>query len=161
MADRIVVLRDGRVEQVGRPLDLYNEPANRFVAGFIGAPRMNFLDGRLLEDDAGTRIVLDCGYELSIRHSASLGAETPINVGIRPEAIEVSLEGAGDLPVTVENFEQLGAITYIYTRLSSDERLTVQLPWQVPLERGQIIHATLPRSNIHLFGADERKIAFS
>ena len=148
MADRIVVLRGGRIEQQGRPLDLYNHPTNKFVAGFIGAPQMNFLKGRLAGDVAH----LDCG----ISHAVAVqGAEQEITLGIRPEAIEVSLEGSGDAQVKVQNYEQLGAITYIYTAFENGETLTVQLPRQIPLKRGQMIGVSFDAEAAHVFGADE------
>ena len=87
MADRIVVLRGGRIEQVGRPLDIYNTPANRFVAGFIGAPQMNFLAGTLSD---GT-LTLDCGFT---RPMNAEGHQGPVTLGIRPESIDVDLDGA-------------------------------------------------------------------
>ena len=155
MADRIVVLRGGRVEQVGKPLDLYNQPANKFVAGFIGAPRMNFLEGRITS--AGeTKLVLDCGHSRAI-HPVTPQIDRSVSVGIRPEAIEVSTDGTGDIPVRVNNFEQLGSVTYIYTQLANGERLTVQLPRQVPLERNQELRISFPDSSVHLFGDDDEQ----
>ena len=155
MADRIVVLRGGRVEQVGKPLDLYNHPANKFVAGFIGAPRMNFLEGRITS--AGeTTLLLDCGHSRAI-HPATPQIDRAVSVGIRPEAIEVSIDGSGDIPVRVNNFEQLGSVTYIYTQLANGERLTVQLPRQVPLERNQELQISFPDASVHLFANDDEQ----
>ncbi|WP_421726105.1 ABC transporter ATP-binding protein [Bauldia sp.] len=155
MADRIVVLRDGRVEQVGKPLDLYNEPANKFVAGFIGAPRMNFLDGRITT--AGeTQLVLDCGHSRAIR-PVKPQTDRGVSVGIRPEEIEVSTSGVGDIAVRVNNFEQLGSVTYIYTQLANGEKLTVQLPRQVPLERNQELQISFPNDSVHVFGSDDEQ----
>lgn len=150
MADRIVVLRGGNVEQIGKPLDLYNHPANKFVAGFIGAPQMNFLNGRLesrtLELDAGLR------REIAVANTG----QQAVTLGIRPEAIDVSLEGKGDLQVSVRNFEQLGAVTYIYAAFPNGEPLTVQLGQQIPLERGQKIGVSFNTEHFHVFGEDER-----
>ncbi|MEM9427511.1 MAG: sn-glycerol-3-phosphate ABC transporter ATP-binding protein UgpC [Pseudomonadota bacterium] len=154
MADRIVVLRGGHIEQVGRPLDLYNNPANKFVAGFIGAPQMNFLGGRL----SGSTLTLDSGMtrDLPITHDKP----EAVTLGIRPEAIDVSLEGNGDGQVEVRNFEQLGAVTYIYAAFPNGEPLTVQLARQVPLTRGQKVGVTLPTDSFHIFGEDERALPF-
>jgi lactose/L-arabinose transport system ATP-binding protein len=88
LADRIVVLRAGRVEQVGAPLELYNDPANQFVAGFIGSPRMNFLAAESLGSAGGPtrfRLVNQGGAEIALPLSASLPPGTPAVVGIRPE----------------------------------------------------------------------------
>jgi ABC-type sugar transport system ATPase subunit len=148
MADRIVVLRGGRIEQVGAPLDLYNHPANRFVAGFIGAPQMNFLKGAL----DGRTLRLDSGMvrDVPVAQAGSL----PVTLGVRPEAIGVSLDGHGDVQVVVKNFEQLGSVTYIYTAFPNGETLTVQLPRQIPLTRGQTIGVTFDAASFHLFGGE-------
>jgi len=147
MADRIVVLRGGHIEQVGKPLDLYNHPANKFVAGFIGAPQMNFLTGL----KAGKALSFDSGLQ---RDVPFVGGDGKVTLGIRPEAIGVSLEGEGDQQITVQNFEQLGSVTYIYGAFANGESLTVQLPHQIPLSRGQTIGVTLPTEAFHIFGGD-------
>ncbi len=149
MANRIVVLRGGHIEQVGKPLDLYNHPANKFVAGFIGAPQMNFLSGTL----NGTSLSLDSGLQrdVPVVHS---GAQK-VTLGVRPESIGVSLDGTGDQTVKVQNFEQLGAVTYIYAAFANGEALTVQLPHQIPLQRGQEIGVTFVSDSFHIFGEDE------
>ncbi len=148
MADRIVVLRDGRIEQAGRPLDLYNRPANRFVAGFIGAPQMNFLEGRVRQG----RLSLDSG--LTRRLQLASGRDGGVTVGIRPEAVGVSIEAPGDMRAKVRNFEQLGSVTYIYAAFENGERLTVQLAEQVPLRRGQAIGVRLPTDSFHVFDGE-------
>jgi ABC-type sugar transport system ATPase subunit len=147
MADRIVVLRKGIIEQVGRPLDLYNHPANKFVAGFIGAPQMNFLGGTAT---AGA-ITLDCGGTKQVPFAEVPPDGARVSVGIRPETIVVALDGTGELTGTVTSFEQLGSVTYIYTALPNGEKLTMQLAAQVPLMRGQPIGITLPPEHTHVF----------
>lgn len=156
MADRIVVLRGGHIEQVGSPLDLYNYPANKFVAGFIGAPQMNFLAGKL----QGDALQLDCGLNRSVNLKGTVASQ-PVTLGIRPEAIAVSLEGEGDALVKVQNYEQLGAVTYIYAVFDNGERLTVQLPKQIPLKRGQKIGVSFETEHFHLFGEDEISIGLT
>ena len=148
MADRIVVLRDGRIEQVGLPLDLYNNPANRFVAGFIGAPQMNFLEGRIER----SRLSLNCGLTRDVQLAAR--SDGRVTLGIRPEAIGVSLDGTGDMQIKVRNFEQLGSVTYIYGTFENGERLTVQLGEQIPLQRNQTIGVTLPTDRFHVFDGE-------
>lgn len=150
MADKIVVLRNGRVEQIGVPLDLYNRPANRFVAGFIGAPQMNFLSGKA----TATGVRMNGTLEKPVELAADVHDQAVV-VGVRPEAIGVSLNGEGDAKATVRNFEQLGAITYIYSELASGEALTVQLASQIPLNRGQEIGVTLPADSLHVFAEDD------
>jgi len=117
LADRIVVLRSGEVQQVGAPLELYHRPANRFVGGFIGSPSMNFLDGRMLgeEDDrgivetAGSRIALPKGRRL-----AAVGQR--LLVGIRPEHLSLG-EGPGTIAGTVEVIEPMGFEAHLHVRL--------------------------------------------
>ena len=152
MADRIVVLRGGNIEQVGRPLDLYNHPTNKFVAGFIGAPQMNFLTGRVSHGE----LQLESGLHRQIR---LVSGDQPVTLGIRPEAMQVDLNGSGDVRVRVTNFEQLGAVTYIYATFDNGETLTVQLPHQIPLNRGQEIGVTLPSDAFHIFGQDEQALS--
>ena len=149
MADRIVILKDGLVEQIGRPLDLYNHPANRFVAGFIGAPQMNFLQGEVAKGEVV--FARDVRKQVELTADATDGAVT---VGVRPESLLVSLDGKGDIEATVRNYEQLGSITYIYCTISTGEPLTVQLASQVPLQRGQTIGVSMPEAKLHVFAAD-------
>ncbi|MBM1222335.1 ABC transporter ATP-binding protein [Ponticoccus sp. SC2-23] len=149
MANRIVVLRGGRIEQVGRPLDLYNHPANKFVAGFIGAPQMNFLRSTL----EGRTVTLESGIRRDLPLADSHAAQ-PATVGIRPETIEVSLDGHGDQQIEVENFEQLGSVTYIYGAFPNGEKLTVQIGQQIPLNRGQKVGVTFPTKAFHVFAGE-------
>jgi len=152
MANRIVVLRGGRVEQIGRPLELYNFPANRFVAGFIGAPQMNFLKGSSSADPSGAKVTFAGGLSKTLNCDASI---SDVTVGVRPESIDVSLDETGDTTAVVQNFEQLGAITYIYSKLATGESLTVQLASQIPLERGQTIGVSFNDSTLHVFANTE------
>ncbi|MBC6408108.1 MAG: sn-glycerol-3-phosphate ABC transporter ATP-binding protein UgpC [Rhodobacteraceae bacterium] len=149
MADRIVVLRAGRIEQIGAPLALYNAPANRFVAGFIGAPQMNFLQG--CRADSGLVVA---GAPVPVSFSAE-GVAQPlpqvVDIGIRPEAVEVLPDGEGATSATIESFEHLGALTYVYCRLPSQEPLTVQLAGQPRLARGQRVGVRFPPGALHLF----------
>jgi ABC-type sugar transport system ATPase subunit len=149
MADRIVVLRAGIIEQVGKPLDIYNNPVNKFVAGFIGAPQMNFMAGTL----DGQTLKLSNGIirDVPVREHSGV---SPITLGIRPEAIDVSLEGHGDEQIEVQNFEQLGSVTYIYGTFANGETLTVQLAQQIPLQRGQSLGVTLHSKDFHIFGGE-------
>jgi len=148
MADRIVVLRGGKIEQVGKPLDLYNNPKNKFVAGFIGAPQMNFLQGNV----SGRRLTLDAGLMRDVPLTENFDGQATL--GIRPEGIGVSLDGDGDMQIKVQNFEQLGSVTYIYGVFENGERLTVQLPEQIPLKRDQSIGVTMPTDRFHLFDGE-------
>ncbi len=110
LADRIVVMREGRIEQVGAPLDLYNTPNNRFVAGFIGSPAMNFIDGDLLPGSGAA------------------------SIGVRPEHLH--LADNGRLPGKVLHHERLGTDTHVIVDIGADSNLTVRLVGQWEFERG-------------------------
>jgi ABC-type sugar transport system ATPase subunit len=146
MADKIVVLRAGRVEQVGPPLELYNHPCNRFVAGFIGSPQMNFLEGRVA---AG-------GVEIPGLGTLTVPVELPgvgsaVSVGIRPEHIEAGPAGDNNLSGTVVSVEQLGGLSYV--RLTAPD-VTIQIPGQTRLAAGDIAPIHFPTDAIHVFDAD-------
>jgi multiple sugar transport system ATP-binding protein len=165
MASRIVVLRAGEVEQVGAPLDLYNHPANRFVAGFIGSPRMNFLDGRVTaRDDGWNSVEVDGVGTIHVRGALPVG--TTASLGIRPEHIEAEPiaphpDRAGATPTNVlhgqaAGIEQLGGSSFV--RLAHPA-LNVQIEGQTPIRLGDTIAAHLPPDRLHLFAADGRRVS--
>ena len=153
MADRIVVLRAGRIEQVGSPLELYNHPANRFVAGFIGSPQMNFFQvtagsgGNLAPTFGGSIVVPDV--------SAAVG--TPLTLGVRPEHLQLlPSAGALALPVTAGQIEQLGGLSLIYGSLPGDAgRLTVQIAGQVNAKVGDTLTAYASPEHCRVFEEGE------
>ncbi|MGV8832987.1 MAG: ABC transporter ATP-binding protein [Devosia sp.] len=118
LADRIVVLRGGVIEQVGSPLELYDNPANAFVAGFIGSPRMNFVAGKGLP---ANRIAVG-GIEFDAPINVTAGAE--ISVGIRPEHLDGETGVA--LPLKLELVEQLGSTTYVHGLLETGETVIAE-----------------------------------
>jgi multiple sugar transport system ATP-binding protein len=162
MADRIVVLRAGRIEQIGAPLELYNHPANRFVAGFIGSPQMNFLDARLHSRlDGGARIVLNATPDsvsppISVTEAASAG--DPVCIGVRPEHVLLDRgDGAEiDVPVTIERAEQLGTASFVYARTTDGALVTVHVAGQRAFSAGDTLVARLPIDRLHVFEADEQ-----
>ena len=149
MADRIVVLRAGRVEQVGSPLDLYNRPENAFVAGFIGSPRMNFFDGTVAPG-GGVSVP-----GLGVLHvEARLNAGEAVTLGIRPEHVR---EGDGPNPLEgrVAGIEQLGASSTI--RLEAPDLLAV-VAGQTRLRDGDRATMSLPPEALHVFDAEGRRL---
>ena len=154
MADRIAVLKDGRLEQFGRPLDLYNRPANLFVAGFIGSPRMNFLNGKLAAvAPAGVTVALDGGGQVKAPVDA-VGAAvgTAVKLGVRPEHIR--LADQGDVTLSVAITEQLGGESYLHGALPSGETLSVRLAGQTRVQRGDNVGLALAEPALrHLFDA--------
>jgi multiple sugar transport system ATP-binding protein len=142
LADRIVVLRDGQIEQVGTPLELYDRPANQFVAQFIGSPQMNVVEARQLATLAGLGNVPADGY-----------------VGLRPEAI--SLQAAaqardGGLPGTVDLVESLGAETLIYVTIDSGAQLVSRQASRTTLHNGDRVGVHVDPSHAHRFDAQGR-----
>ncbi|KMW57429.1 Various polyols ABC transporter, ATP-binding component [Candidatus Rhodobacter oscarellae] len=129
MADQIVIMKDGIIQQVGRPMELYNAPQNPFVAGFIGSPRMNLIEGRIAE----------------ARKSKILG--------IRPEHIDVSPD-AGEWEGRLRYVEHLGSDTVAYVDSEAAGRITVRLPGEVAISTGDAVFLTPRANNIHLFRAD-------
>jgi ABC-type sugar transport system ATPase subunit len=165
MADRIVVLRAGRVEQVGTPLELYNRPANRFVAGFIGSPQMNFLSASIVET-CGERVLVrlaaaagdGSGTALRVHGSANAGVDSRVLIGIRPEHILLNGSDAPslELSATVDRVEQLGSASFLYCAIPGGEHVTVHAPGQVEYAIGGRVHLTLPLAHTHVFETTER-----
>ncbi|MGX5843162.1 ABC transporter ATP-binding protein [Mesorhizobium sp. ArgA1] len=130
LADRIVVLRGGHVEQIGRPLDLYDNPDNQFVAGFVGSPKMNFIKGRVVGRDTGSVTVELVGEEKA-RIMQPLAGAVPetgakVIVGVRPEHFGSAGEGDADLTVGIDVVEHLGGTSFIYARTAHGEDLVIQ-----------------------------------
>jgi multiple sugar transport system ATP-binding protein len=135
MADKIVVLNAGRIEQVGSPLELYRQPKNLFVAGFIGSPKMNLMNGAI----AG-------------QHGAA-------TIGVRPEHISVSGEG-GDWPGTVGVSEHLGSDTFFHVTCDGmGEPITVRAGGEVDLHHGDRVFLTPDPAQIHKFDDRGLRIA--
>ncbi len=165
LADRIVALDKGRIQQVGPPLELYARPANLFVAGFIGSPRMNLLPGTVRKAGPGSVTV-----ELAAGGLATLAAPQPpaagasVTVGIRPEAVtlasgEAVPDGDATILARAESVERLGNITYAYFDIGAADLLTVQLAGTAELEAGQQVRLWLPARRLHLFNAAGEAIA--
>ncbi len=120
LADKIVVLRNGYIEQVGSPMDLYQDPDNRFVAGFIGSPSMNFVKGTV----EGKKIRIDALGGKLIKTSVSLPEEgQQVTVGLRPQTLSVE---PGDSPLKVDIRERLGGVAYDYLTAPTGERIVVE-----------------------------------
>ena len=157
LADRIVAIDKGRIQQVGSPLELYKRPANLFVAGFIGSPRMNLLAGAV--SDEGT-ITLAAGNHaaLTIKGLAARPGDR-VTLGIRPEALDVTASdrpapaGYGALGARVESVERLGNITYAYLDAGGDELVTVQMPGMSEIGAGEHVRLLLDPDRIHVFDA--------
>jgi multiple sugar transport system ATP-binding protein len=122
MGDKIVVLNGGKVEQTGAPLKLYDRPANMFVAGFLGSPAMNFIEGAIEIED-GPRLRLDGGASAPIAKAAHAWNSRPVVYGIRPE--DVRLDPATGVPVTVVAVEPTGYETHVLMKLGQKEIVAI------------------------------------
>jgi len=156
MADKIAVLRAGRVEQYGNPLDIYNNPVNKFVAGFIGSPRMNFLEARVITSDVSDISIAAPGGSTIVVDSSRFNVkpDQAVNIGIRANHLEVVDHDSGDLVMEVNSTEQLGGETYLYGNVGQSEAFTVHLPGQVNIERGEKIGVVLRKAETQLFDLD-------
>ena len=146
MADKIVVMRDGRVEQVGAPLDLYDAPNNIFVAGFIGSPAMNFIKGKLATMDGQVVVRADGGATLPLDNVRADDGR-PVVYGIRPEHIAI---GEGGLPARISVLEPTGSETQIFARLGEDA-IDAVVKDRLDARPGQEIPLRLDARRAHLF----------
>lgn len=156
MADRIVVLNAGRVEQFGTPMELYHHPATKFVAQFIGQPNMNFMAGEVTGiAEAGVTVAIDGGPELTLPvapGSARVG--DLVEVGIRPEDVEI---GAGGLKLSVNVLERLGGTSITYGTLpGSAGRFCAALDGTAPVREGETVELTMDPASAHVFDAQGR-----
>ena len=159
MADRIVVLRDGRIFQIGSPLELYNRPANRFVAGFLGAPRMNFLPATLVgRAKDGLDLALADGSRLTAPVDPGFARQgSALTVGVRPQHLALT---DGDGPaVAVALVEQLGNETILYGRSDALGDLTLALAGQVAVTAGTVVHLAIDPALVHVFGEDDQALS--
>ncbi|MEZ5753023.1 MAG: sn-glycerol-3-phosphate ABC transporter ATP-binding protein UgpC [Paracoccaceae bacterium] len=146
MADKIAVLRAGKLEQFGAPLDLFNRPANRFVAGFIGSPSMNFLKGRI----AGDGVLLDQGATIRLARRPDGAVEgEPVELGIRPR--DLAFDPEGPLTLSVAEVEQLGGESHVFGAIAGGETLALHQPGQTRARIGENLRLTPDPAAIHLF----------
>ena len=142
MADKIVVLRGGRIEQVGAPLDLYNRPQNTFVAGFIGSPRMNFLPVALLPPQ-----------------QSGLAAQLPPGthtIGVRPEHALVANDGP--IAMQVQQVEQLGSTSLLHGTVGTDTPFEMVCNGQTMVASGAMVRLGLPAQHLHCFDKDGQRL---
>ncbi|PLP97716.1 ABC transporter ATP-binding protein [Cupriavidus pauculus] len=155
MADQIVVMRDGRVEQRGRPLALYDHPDNLFVAGFIGSPAMNFVPGVLRRQNGEARVEFPDGTLLPAPARLQDGAGTDgqrVIYGVRPEHLAYGAPGQG-FPTTVAVVEPTGANTEVYSRFGETDFISV-FRERHDFAAGQALHLVPDHHHTHLFDAE-------
>lgn len=154
MADRIVVLRDGLVEQIGSPLEVYSKPDNRFVAGFIGSPQMNFLEGKVEASDGVMATVTAAGslsgVHIPLRDGTTVRQGQKVFIGIRPEHFVVSRGDVG-LPVHIDVVENLGGLAFAYGKTEMGQDVILKADSETPLTFGTQVKAALQAEYCHLF----------
>ncbi|QRM57917.1 sn-glycerol-3-phosphate ABC transporter ATP-binding protein UgpC (plasmid) [Sinorhizobium sp. BG8] len=154
LADRIVILRDGRIEQAGTPRQVYEDPANTFVAGFIGSPRMNLLDASWAGDTIRLGEVPLAPLALQVRPPEG----TPLTLGIRPEHIQIASDGEDGLPAVVEFSEYLGGTCYLYCRLAEGRSVTIESRGDVQPANGEEVRLVFPAGRSFVFDLDGKRV---
>ncbi|WP_295805843.1 sn-glycerol-3-phosphate ABC transporter ATP-binding protein UgpC [uncultured Nitratireductor sp.] len=150
MADRIVVMNGGNIEQVGTPLELYDRPANTFVAGFIGSPAMSFLDAKTASADGAPVAVLSEGTKLPI--APGRGEGRPVTVGIRPESYR--RDPQGPLVLHVEVVEPTGPEIHVFGTIAGEDVRVVLRDRELP-RPGEELRLSVPVEHVHLFDHDD------
>jgi multiple sugar transport system ATP-binding protein len=158
MGDRIVVMSDGRIQQVGTPDELYDSPVNRFVAGFIGTPAMGFVTCRVQSESGKPELVAD-GVRIPLpeQRAAQLpGRGSEVLVGIRPERLEVVAENNGHVSTlhgTIDVVEPLGSDQHLLVDVAG-ERITARVPRDVPVRATEKVTLSADGAHVHLFDPD-------
>jgi multiple sugar transport system ATP-binding protein len=161
LATKIVVMNQGRVEQVGAPLDLYHHPQNQFVAGFIGSPKMNFVKAKVTAVDA-MGVTVDFGEAKPMPIPFGGSGATPgqsVTLGIRPEHLGEGARHAMVLTGTVDAVEHLGEASYVHVRRDDGTVLTARSPGDSRAEIGSRISVSTDVAHLHLFDAEGKAFA--
>jgi multiple sugar transport system ATP-binding protein len=149
LADRIAVMKDRVIQQLGTPQEIYQRPANRFVASFVGSPPMNFVPGRLQVKDGIATFAAD-KFELPLRDYAFADKATgdaDVELGVRPEHVEVTTSGSG---VAIEMIEPMGSDLLAWGRLGGVP-ISVRLPAESPTKVGDRVAVAIPSTRVNLF----------
>ena len=161
MADRIAVMRDGRVEQVDTPHNVFQHPINLFVAGFIGTPQMNLLPATLtdVKSDGIAEFEVGGGQRMTIevdRRIQELKPGAKVTLGVRPRNLEISKESAENgLSTQIDMVEPMGAETLVHLK-DGHQELRLVTDWRVPLQEGDHVHTRFPPGVTHVFTEDEQ-----
>ena len=163
LADKIVVLRDGVIEQVGAPMDLYDDPDSAFVAGFIGSPKMNLLPAtvhEITQDDVVVRVPAFGGLELSVatRNNSNLKIADPITIGVRPEHFLDTDASPVIFQTKVQVVEQLGGVSYIHAKGSDGAPLIVQGKGRFSIPQDKNASFGVDQSMCLLFDTEGRRV---
>jgi ABC-type sugar transport system ATPase subunit len=161
MADRIVVMEGGRIQQVGRPTEVYRHPATTFVATFVGSPPMNLFAGRLVASVDGGALRFDGPIEVALDPGSLAqppAAGAAVTIGIRPEHIEVGPSTEGAIAGTVELVEAVGSDTFLSVVVAPERTIIVRVPADRPISEGERVGLRLPLEHVRLFDQDGRLV---
>jgi multiple sugar transport system ATP-binding protein len=147
MGDKIVVLNGGQVEQIGAPLDLYDRPANKFVATFLGSPAMNLIEGRI-DGAGGTRLVLPGGHSAAIGSTQAEWVGRSVTFGIRPESVRLDPEAG--LPCLISLVEPTGSETHLIAHAGETEIVAV-LKERMRIHEGDTVKLSFDPEQAHFF----------
>ena len=156
LADKVVVMNGGKIEQVGAPLQLYHQPQNRFVAGFIGSPKMNFMDAKISAHNEHSKLQIEVnGYTINSVFSVVQTDQVDIGgslcLGIRPEHVCISTSSHAGMPAQIVMVERLGSENLAYLDLANGNKLTMSLDGNNGLKRGDVVHVEFDLEHMHLF----------
>jgi len=150
LGDRIAVLREGRVEQLADPIEVYRRPATRFVAGFLGSPAMNVWNGEVQSAGGQVAFILP-GFTLPLTDAPIRGAS--VSLGVRPEDIELAAPGQGDTNATVDLIEAPGAYLILHLALPGGDALRASVATGHRFAEGDTVGVRFPRDRLHYFDA--------
>ncbi|SON57376.1 Maltose/maltodextrin import ATP-binding protein MalK [Hartmannibacter diazotrophicus] len=155
LADRIVVLNSGRIEQVGTPMELYHTPANLFVARFIGSPAMNIVTAKVEKAGANAIVAPQGGLKVATSFDLPPGIEgSTVHFGVRPEDLRAAPHDDAFFAGTVTLVEKLGEVTMVYVDIGEDEPLIVKLAGDARIRKGERLSVSAPDECLHLFDAN-------
>lgn len=152
LADRIVVINDRRVQQVGAPMEVYSRPANRFVARFVGSPAMTILAAEMIPGEGPAKVKLGDGSEIATRVARDGIPVGALEIGFRPESVHIA--GDGSIKATIILVERLGERTLVYCRLADGTPITAEDGGMSTLAIGDSVSLTIDGARAHLFGPD-------
>ena len=154
LGHRLLLMNEGRVEQIGTPLEVYEKPQTLFVAGFIGSPSMNLIPVRL--DPSGNQVILGESLPLPLNNFENIvNGDSSVTLGMRPEHLEGCETENSMMNLQVEMLEKLGADTVVYGKLEqTDISLTVRLPGIYPVDTGDRLPVTITPEHLHIFDSD-------
>jgi ABC-type sugar transport system ATPase subunit len=158
LADRIVVMNRGRIEQVGKPLDLYYSPANLFVAGFIGSPAMNFFEARVESVEAGHARVAGAGFRSLDLPARSLSVGDALTVGVRPEHLARDTNGPFAAEGVVELVERLGESSFAHVRRVDDRLFVAEVRGREAPTPGERMTLIAAAQDVHVFDASGQRV---